>query len=87
MRRRPLAGRDRLDRAGADSQDFSWLLPLVGLFLLMPPLLNLFDRPLFLFGIPLLLIYLFAIWLVGILLTAWVARRLGQGTGIADEDR
>ena len=53
----------------------------VGLFLLMPPLLGLFDESRYLFDIPLLLVYLFAVWLIGILLTALVARRLLRESG------
>ena len=45
---------------------------LAGLFLLYSPLITLFDRPHFLFGIPLLYLYLFAVWGVLIGLMAWV---------------
>ncbi|GAB5470692.1 MAG: hypothetical protein Kilf2KO_37220 [Rhodospirillales bacterium] len=71
-----------LDRAGQREgvrrnawQDLRWLLPLVGLLLFMPPFLGLFDHRLFVFGLPLLLVYIFATWLGGIVLTALVARR------------
>lgn len=58
------------------ASDLCWFLPLVGVFLLMPPLLGLFNESRYFFGLPLLLVYLFAVWLFGILLTALAARRL-----------
>lgn len=51
-------------------QDLAFLLPCFGLFLLLPPLLQLFDGAGTLFGVPLLLIYLFACWL-GLILAGW----------------
>lgn len=68
--------REALSRHRGAWQDLSWLLPLAGLLLFMPPVLGLFDHRLYLFGLPLLPLYVFAIWLCGILLTALVARRL-----------
>ncbi len=59
-------------------QDLRWILPLAAVILFMPPVLGLLDHPLYLFGVPLLLFYLFAVWLVGILLTALVAHRLSE---------
>ncbi len=73
---RPPRERSRLRLADGKASDLCWFLPLVGLFLLMPPLLGLFGERRFLFGIPLLLAYLFAVWLIGIVLTALAARRL-----------
>ncbi len=74
---------DRPSKQGVTTvraSDLSWFLPFVGLLLLMPPLLSLFDEQRFVFGIPLLLFYLFAIWLIGILLTAWAAGRLQRAS-------
>ena len=48
---------------------------LLGLVLLSPPLLSIFDRPGTLFGIPLLYIYLFAAWAALIGLTALTSER------------
>jgi len=57
-------------------RDLSWLMPLAGLLLFMPPIMGLFDHHLYVLGLPLLPLYLFAVWLLGIVLTAVVARRL-----------
>ncbi|MDY0072166.1 MAG: hypothetical protein RBR77_05900 [Thauera sp.] len=51
---------------------------LAGALLLNFPLLSLFDRPLELFGLPLLHVYLFVVWLVLVIAVAWVAER-GSG--------
>ncbi len=67
---------ERLREASSKAGDLSWILPFVGLLLFMPPILDFFDVGRYLFGLPLLLVYLFAIWLVGILLTGLAARRL-----------
>jgi hypothetical protein len=54
------------------------VLALAGAILLLPPLAlvaaNISARP---FGIPAAVIYLFAVWLLLILLTAFLSRRLG----------
>lgn len=44
----------------------------VGLLLLNYPVLSLFDRPVELFGIPLLFLYIFCIWACLIGLMAWL---------------
>lgn len=49
-------------------------LPLVGLFLLMPPLIGLFAAPLDIGGVPLIVLYVFAVWL-GLVVAAM---RLGR---------
>jgi len=56
-------------------RDLRWVLPLTGVALFMPPLILIFDRPVTLFGVPLLLFYIGAVWLVGICLTALVGSR------------
>lgn len=52
------------------------LVPLLGLALLLPPLIALFTLPLTLGGVPLIVLYLFALWAVLIGAAAWLARRL-----------
>lgn len=58
--------------------DLAVLLPCVGLLLLMPPFIGLFTRPVTVFGIPLLVLYLFGVWALLIAATALLARRLGE---------
>lgn len=51
---------------------------LLGVLLLFPPVLEAFNRPVRVLGLPVLYLYLFAAWALLILLTAVVARRIGQ---------
>lgn len=48
---------------------------LVGVFLFNFPLLSLFDRPVLVFGLPLLHVALFVAWVGVIALMAWIAER------------
>lgn len=47
---------------------------LIGMLLLFSPLKALFDKPELLFGLPLLYIYLFGVWILLIAAMAWVVR-------------
>lgn len=52
------------------------LVPLLGLLLWMPPLLGLFAAPWRPFGVPLVVVYLFGVWLA-LIAAAWaLAQRL-----------
>jgi hypothetical protein len=48
---------------------------LAGVLLFNYPLLSLLDRPLQLFGLPLLHVYLFAVWAALVGLIAWIVER------------
>ncbi|ENO89621.1 hypothetical protein [Thauera linaloolentis] len=48
---------------------------IAGVLLLNFPLLSLFDRPLSLFGLPLLHVYLFAVWGGLIAAVGWIVER------------
>lgn len=48
---------------------------IAGVLLLNYPLLSLFDRPLSLFGLPLLHVYLFLVWGGLIFLVGWIVER------------
>jgi hypothetical protein len=54
------------------------LIPLFGVFLILPPILGLFDGPHAVAGIPILHIYLFAVWLALVGAAFWLSRRLGR---------
>lgn len=64
------------------------LLPCVGLFLLMPPVIGLFAIPRDVAGIPLIVFYLFGVWLGLVACAAWLSRRIGDsgpGTGTGSD--
>ena len=66
------------------------LLPLLGLFLLMPPVVGLFATPASLAGVPLIVLYLFAVWLGLVIAAARLGRALappGGGEGEAGGPR
>jgi hypothetical protein len=54
----------------------SFVLTVATLILLTPPLLTIFDVRVVIFGIPLLHIYSFAVWLVAIVCGRYLATRL-----------
>ena len=45
---------------------------LLGLLLFNYPILSLFNQPRLFVGVPVLLLYIFAVWIVVILVAAWV---------------
>ncbi len=57
-------------------RDAASLLPVIGLFLLMPPVIALFVAPVRVLGVPLIVAYLFGVWLVLIGCSAWISHRL-----------
>src|SRR5512139_210285 len=54
----------------------------LGALLLMPPMLAVFSKPVRLFGIPALYLYLFLAWAALIAMTATIARRLDTAQSI-----
>lgn len=56
--------------------DAAVALPLFGVFLLMPPVITLFAAGLDLAGVPLIVVYVFSVWLGLIVCAALLARRL-----------
>ncbi|MCB1486870.1 MAG: hypothetical protein KDJ88_05355 [Bauldia sp.] len=66
--------------------DRAFVLPVLTLLLLTPPIITIFDVPVFLFGIPLLHIYCFGLWLAAIVAGGLLARRMANsGTGRVDD--
>lgn len=61
----------------ARARDVAVLLPLLGLFLLVPPVVTLFAVPLDIGGVPLVVVYLFGVWLALVICAARLARALG----------
>lgn len=56
-------------------RDAALVLTAFGTLLLLPPVLNLFNRGLLVFGIPLEAVYLFAVWLALVIGAFAMARR------------
>ncbi len=59
-------------------RDAAALLPALGVFLLMPPVITLFTGAHTLWGVPLIVAYLFGVWLALIVAAALLARRLEE---------
>ena len=60
------------------SREAAVVIPAFGLFLLLPPIMSLFDTPSTLMGIPILHIYVFSVWLGLVIAGFWLSRRLAQ---------
>lgn len=58
------------------TREAAGLLAVLGLFLLMPPVVGLFATPVSLAGVPLIVVYLFAVWLGLVLAAARLGRAL-----------
>jgi hypothetical protein len=56
--------------------DRAVVVTVFGLFALMPPILTIFDREVAVFGIPLLHLYCFGLWLLLIAASAWISAQL-----------
>lgn len=74
-------------------RDAAVVLPLLGLFLLMPPMIRLFVAKHDIAGVPLIVAYLFGVWVVLIACAALLARGIARSSRAAgptrddDEDR
>ena len=66
-----MASRTRLETAAL-------VLPLFGALLFVPPLLGVFNVPVAIFGVPVVAIYLFSVWLGLIGATALLSHALGR---------
>ena len=69
-------------------RDAARLLPIIGLFLFMPPVVTLFAADADVGGVPLIVAYIFGVWLALIVCAAWLGRRLApapdSGEGASD---
>jgi hypothetical protein len=59
-------------------RDAAALLPALAALLWMPPVVTLFTGAHTLWGVPLIVVYLFGVWLTLIVAAALLARRLGS---------
>jgi len=63
-------------------RDAATLLPVLAVFLLMPPVITLFTDTRTVGGVPLIVVYLFGIWLALIVAAALLAHRLGPPAAV-----
>jgi uncharacterized membrane protein YraQ (UPF0718 family) len=70
-----------LVRAEGRISDRAVVLTVVTFFLLTPPILNIFNLPALIFGIPLLHVYCFAVWLAAVACGGWLATRMAAQDG------
>lgn len=63
-------------REAARIVDAARVLPILGVFLLMPPVITLFAGIADVAGVPRVVVYLFGVWLALIVCAALLARRL-----------
>ena len=57
-------------------RDGAMLLPFIGAFLFLSPIITVFTGPLTIFGLPLIFVYIFSAWLGLVLVALAMARRL-----------
>jgi len=57
--------------------DVAVIAPIIGFVLMIPPVIGLFANAGEIFGAPVILIYLFSVWLGFIFVAAALSRRLG----------
>jgi len=71
---------------GQGFRDLAVVLPIVAVLLLTPPLIRIFATPATLGGIPVIVVYIFAVWASVILVAAMIARHTRQTPGGNPED-
>ena len=75
---------DRESDAGADRRsrdtEIALVLPLIGIALFSPPLVGIFASETRVFGAPLIVAYIFIVWIALIFGARWVSRRLSERT-------
>ncbi|WP_118134025.1 hypothetical protein [Oceanicella sp. SM1341] len=73
----PDPGADR--HRGRQLQDRALVLPLVAVFLFMPPAIRLFAGPQTLLGLPVIVLYVFGVWALLVLCAFRLSRGLARG--------
>ena len=56
--------------------DASILILCLGIVLLLPPITFIFDKPTVLFGVPLVVLYMFGVWFALVLASCMISRHL-----------
>ncbi len=71
-------------KRGSRLRDLALVVPIGGVVLFLPPYVQVFDQEWAIGGIPFLHISLFAIWLLGIVITAVLSSRLSRLASLSD---
>lgn len=67
------------------ARDRALILPVIGAILLLPPVARIFELDVRIGGVPLLAVYVFAVWAALIVGAAALSRRLGGPEPAADD--
>jgi hypothetical protein len=78
---------DSPDTGRQGARDLASLLPFVAIFLLAPPIILIFAKPVLVAGMPLIAVYLFGVWAAVIVCAFLVARHLAREDRAASEGR
>jgi len=62
----------------ANIRDAILFLALLGVWLLMPPMLEIFNQPGRFLGMPPIVVYVFGVWVGLIAMSAWLTRRAAR---------
>ena len=77
-----------MDEAESGSQpvrDLATVLPFIAIALLCPPIVVIFSAPATVGGVPLIIAYVFSVWLAIVLTALFVARRLSASSDAAED--
>lgn len=68
------------------TRDAATVLPFVAVFLFLPPVILVFAAPALIFGIPLIVVYIYGVWAAVILAALLLARRLERAEREAGDE-
>lgn len=66
-------------------EDIAFSLPLFGVILIIPPIINVFSVDRTIFGVPFFVIYIFAVWIALIFLTFSLSKKLPANGAKSDD--
>jgi hypothetical protein len=58
------------------TKDAATLILCLGIVLLLPPIAFIFDKPIVLFGVPLVVLYMFGVWFALVFASFMISRQL-----------
>lgn len=76
---------DRFAAGSRGARDAATMLPFIAIVLFFPPIILIFARPATLFGLPLIVVYIFAVWAIVIAAASLLSRQLGRPDTADDE--